>query len=400
MEKKLLRILFAFCVLLNAILNQEALLNNSNSIKEANSNISLSDFELNFNAETHLNLFAKYCKKFQKAYCSFDLSVPIGEFSAEFSLRFNIFSENIKRLTAHNSNPNRFFDVQLTQFTDMTKDEVAQRLLDFNLQRIPELKFLNDVHNHKSVSEISLSNNLNNYNNNYNNNYLTNSVWPTIDWRTKNILNPVRNQGECGGCWAFSVAGTIESLLNIRSGSINPYLSVQQLIDCDSSDKGCKGGWAPNALKYVSRNGLVWDSDYPYAEKNEACKADLVSDPSNIQARIDPSYLRCDEDECKQGEFNYNLLKDGPVAVVIDAYNTNFYNYKSGFYNEQCAEPNHAVVLVGFGFDSAKNVKYWIIRNSWGSDWGMNGYGYVKYDEQNYWSCNLGRYGFQPKILN
>lgn len=399
--EKLIRILITFCVL-NAIMTKE-LLNTTADITDENSNISLSDFELNYNAETYLNLFTKYCKKFEKSYCSFK---NLNSFTAEeFNFRFNIFSENIKQLISHNSNPLKSFEVQLTQFTDMTKSEVAERLLDFNLNKIPELKFLNDVHKHKSASEISpnnLNNNENINNNNVeNNNNLNNSVWPTIDWRTKNILNPVRNQGDCGGCWAFSVVGTIESLQNIQSlKRKNEYLSVQQLIDCDSSDKGCKGGWAPNALKYVARNGLVSESDYPYAAKGTACQDDLVSDSSLIKARIESSFLRCDEDECKQGAFNYELLKNGPVAVVIDAYNTNFYNYKSGVYDEKCAEPNHAVVLVGFAYDAAKGQKYWIIRNSWGSDWGMNGYGYIKYDEHNYWSCNLGRYGFQPKILN
>ena len=390
--EKLMRILIIICVF-TEILNKSISTDNSNQNQDTE-NITLSDFQLNLNAETHLNLFTIFCTKFNKPYFSLSIS-ETNQISEEFINRFAIFSENIKNLIAHNSDPNRSFDVKLTQFTDMSKEEVAVQLLDFNLKKIPELKFLNDVPNQNSISDSVVFNNYKN-----NNNSINNSDSPFIDWRDKNILNPVRSQGDCGGCWAFSVVGTIEALQNIRNKRKNPYLSVQQLIDCDSLDKGCKGGWAPNALKYVARNGLVSESDYAYSEKSNACRSDLVSDPEKIQVRIDPSFIRCDEDECKQGEFNYNLLKNGPVSVVIDAYNTNFYNYKSGFYNEKCAEPNHAVVLVGFGYDEEKKFFYWIIRNSWGSDWGMDGYGYVKFDEHNYWSCNLGRYGFQPKILN
>lgn len=219
-----------------------------------------------------------------------------------------------------------------------------------------------------------------------------------IDWRDRGVLNEIRNQGDCGCCWAFSVVGTVEAMRNIKQGAIGNYLSVQQLVDCDSLDKGCKGGWAPNALSYIRRNGLVSENTYPYQERDSYCQSDII--PGNIDTKIEQSYERCDEEECNEGEFAFNLLKDGPVSVVIDAYNTRFYNYKSGYYDESCAEPNHAVILVGFGIDGNTGEKYFIIRNSWGKEWGIDGYGYVKHDVNNYWSCNLGRYAFQPKILN
>ena len=254
-----------------------------------------------------------------------------------------------------------------------------------NLPSIPELKFLGDVYNKKNKKENKKVNNFTGY---YN-----------LDWRNQGVLNEIKNQGDCGGCWAFSVVGTIEAMRNIKNGAIGSDLSVQQLIDCDSLDKGCKGGWAPNALSYISRNGLVSENTYPYQEKDSNCQNEIISD-ENIETKIESHYSRCDEDECSEGEFQFNLLKNGPVSVVIDAYNTRFYNYKSGYYNEDCAEPNHAVILVGFGVDGETGEKYFIIRNSWGKDWGMDGYGYVKHDLNNYWSCNLGRYAFQPKILN
>ncbi len=393
--KKLLT-LFLVSTFVIFILNEE-------SPKDLSITSDFINLETYYNEKTQLDFFLKYCRDFKKTYCgnsfNFINKIPNDinkiEFSNEFKFRFEIFSENLKKLIQHNSNKNRLFDVQISKFTDMTKDEVGDQLLDFNLKINQELKFLNDIYNNKSKEKIYYKNK--NYISDEN---LNLKSWSNIDWRSKNILNPVRNQGDCGGCWSFSVVGTVEALVNIKKESINPNLSVQQLIDCDSLDKGCKGGWAPNALKYIYRDGLVFDSVYPYEEKNSVCKKEIITNPKNIVAKIDSNIFRCDEDECKQGEFNYDLLKNGPVSVVIDAYNTNFYNYKSGYYNESCSEPNHAVILVGFGHDIEKNVKYWIIRNSWGSEWGINGYGYVKYDENNYWSCNLGRYGFQPKIVD
>ena len=99
-----------------------------------------------------------------------------------------------------------------------------------------------------------------------------------------------------------------------------------------------------------------------------------------------------------QNDKQYEFLLKGPVAVVIDAYNTLFFNYKSGYYSESCAEPNHAIILVGYGIDEKTNVEYWIIRNSWGESWGMEGYGYVKRNDSNNYSCNVNRYGYQPII--
>jgi len=151
------------------------------------------------------------------------------------------------------------------------------------------------------------------------------------------------------------------------------------------------------AYNYLGKTGLVLDSDYPYQAEIQTCKSDIVS--HNVVAKIDTRIVSCEEEECLNKGYQYEILKNGPMATVIDAYNTLFFNYKSGIYNQECAEPNHAIILVGFGVESKTKEEYWIIRNSWSEDWGMNGYGYVKYDPQNYLSCNINRYGFQPKIL-
>jgi len=346
----------------------------------------------NIDMKSTIPAFEEFCQKFQKNYCNEISNFKKNYFSVTsiFELRFKIFSQNFKNLEDHSKKLKKSYEIQISKFADMTKDEVADKLLNKNLHSIPELKFLGEIYNKENKN---LNKNKNSGDKKFDNYY-------NIDWRDKGILNDIKNQGDCGGCWAFSVVGTIEAMRNIKNGQIGNDLSVQQLIDCDSLDKGCKGGWAPNALSYISRNGgLVSELNYPYQEKDSSCQNEIISD-ENIEVKIDSHYSRCDEEECNEGEFQFNLLKNGPVSVVIDAYNTRFYNYKSGYYDEDCAEPNHAVILVGFGVDGETGDKYFIIRNSWGKDWGMDGYGYVKHDLNNYWSCNLGRYAFQPKVLN
>lgn len=152
------------------------------------------------------------------------------------------------------------------------------------------------------------------------------------------------------------------------------------------------------AYSYINKaGGIVSDSTYPYFGADETCKNNLIEE-STIEVKLDSRINRCDEDECMQNNTIYKFLQKGPIAVSIDAYNTKFFNYKEGIYNEKCAEPNHAVILVGYGIDQKTKKSFWIIRNSWGSDWGMNGYGYVLNDASNIYSCNLTRYGYQPII--
>jgi cathepsin L len=188
----------------------------------------------------------------------------------------------------------------------------------------------------------------------------------------------------------------MEAHFTLKSGNLNEYLSVQQLVDCDTKEKGCKGGWPSIAYNYIQKNGVVSDANYPYKASTNTCEDDTVS--SSEKYKIS-KFASCEEEECNQNNFYNNLLQKGPFAVVIDAYNTEFFNYKSGIYNQSCAEPNHAIILVGYGIDKSSGEDYWIIRNSWNKSWGMNGYGYVKNDAANYYSCNINRYGFQPEVI-
>jgi C1A family cysteine protease len=280
--------------------------------------------------------------------------------------RYSAFVANYKNIQKHNSG-DRNYKIGYTPFTDIP------------LLRIKET-YLSDFTEYIKPKRIT--------------NLHSDTDYEPIDWRDKDIFLTARDQKDCGGCWAFSVTGTIEAHRAIK-GEAKSYLSSQQLLDCDVKDKGCKGGWPGIAYEYIQSTGVVEDIYYPYLAETDQCDTSIID--SHPLYKID-SVLSCEEEDCNKDSFIYNLLKNGPVSVVIDAYHSNFVNYKSGYYDEDCGEPNHAIILVGYGYDKDKDIGYWIIRNSWSDKWGIEGYGYVKQNDANNWSCNVTRYGFQPII--
>jgi C1A family cysteine protease len=306
----------------------------------------------------HLDNFIHYGFQFNKGYEKLEYN--------DFIEKYKTFVLNYENIEQHNKYSN--YKIGLTPFTDIPLAELKE-------------KYLSDFSNYLNPNPLRIS-------------YPITPNYTPIDWRNANILLPVRDQKDCGGCWAFSTTGTAEAIRAISSG-YKAYLSPQQLIDCDSKEKGCKGGWPSIAFSYMKRVGVVEDSLYPYMAENKTCNTEVIESSTVFKTS---SLISCEEEECNQNDFIYNMLKNGPVSVVIDAYHFNFFNYKSGYYDEECSEPNHAIILVGFGYDMERDIQYWIIRNSWGDKWGMNGYGYVKVNEKNNWSCNVTKYGFQPKF--
>ena len=326
---------------------------------------------LNANIDLEISeLFELFIKVYKKTYTSK---------SAEGELRFKIFNQTCDRIKKFNQKTDKTFELGINKFSDLSENEIKSKYLDFSIaEKIAKFK-----QSYSSDLEYFLKND-------DKINYIP------IDWRIKNLFNDARDQGDCGACWAFAVTGAMEAHFSLKQKNKNEFLSVQQLVDCDPTDKGCKGGWPSIAFNYIVKNGLVSEKAYPYTAKTSTCKSDVISREKKYKIS---KFDSCEEDECNKNNFYFNLLNKGPFAVVIDAYNTEFFNYKSGIYNQSCAEPNHAIILVGYGIDKQSGEDYWIIRNSWTNTWGMNGYGYVKNDLDNYFSCNINRYAFQPVVI-
>ena len=192
----------------------------------------------------------------------------------------------------------------------------------------------------------------------------------SIDWREKNVVNPIKDQAQCGSCWSFSAIQTAESASAIRSGTLIAF-SESNLIDCCTKCFGCSGGWPYAALDYIldQQGGqFMSESDYPYAPIQRSCAYDKTK-----RVGLITDYYRVkngSEDELKEKVATY-----GPASVCVDASPASFQQYSSGIYESaECWKVflNHGVGCVGYGAEGAD--EYWIIRNSWGAEWGEQGY--------------------------
>lgn len=191
-----------------------------------------------------------------------------------------------------------------------------------------------------------------------------------FDWREVRGLTPIRNQGSCGSCWSFSAMATMADVLHLHGvGSFD--LSEQYYVDCDRNSYGCSGGWYHNVFQMLKGDGVVMESDYPYKARDMRCPSDMkhhyeIIDFSELSSGV------ADTETIKRAIYTY-----GPLSVAV-AVKGKFGSYSSGIYNESTSGTvNHAVNLVGWNDDVTP--RHWIMRNSWGSSWGENGYMRIAY---------------------
>ncbi|XP_007942188.1 cathepsin O [Orycteropus afer afer] len=193
-----------------------------------------------------------------------------------------------------------------------------------------------------------------------------------FDWRDKHVVTQVKNQQMCGACWAFSVVGAVESAYAIKGNPLED-LSVQQVIDCSYNNYGCHGGSTLSALDWLNKMQvkLVRDSEYPFKAQNGLCQYFSASH-SGFSVKGYSAYDYSDQED----EMAKALLAFGPLIVIVDA--VSWQDYLGGIIQHHCSsgEANHAVLITGF--DKTGSTPYWIVRNSWGSSWGVDGYAYVK----------------------
>jgi len=205
-----------------------------------------------------------------------------------------------------------------------------------------------------------------------------------LDWRTSGVVTAVKNQEQCGSCWAFSATETIESAWmlakNIKVGSFAP-LGPQQIVDCDNSDGGCNGGNPPTAYEYViGAGGQETEKAYPYTGEDGSCKFNAAY----VESKISAWSYACDEYD--ETTLKKNVATKGPLSICVDAANWQYYT--SGVMTAwECAwvnELDHCVQAVGY--DMTASTPYWLVRNSWGTSWGESGYIKLAYGDN---TCGL-----------
>lgn len=258
----------------------------------------------------------------------------------EKTYRYKIFRHNLEEINVKNQR-NGSAVYGINKFSDLSKNEIISKYTGLSLPAASQ-NFCKTIMLDQPPSRGPLN----------------------FDWRQQNKVTSVKNQGACGACWAFATLGSVESQYAIKHNQLI-NLSEQQLVDCDVVDMGCDGGLLHTAFEQmIQMGGLEQEHDYPYQAQNDYCKID----PSKYVVSIVGCYRYVLQYEEKLKDL---LRAVGPIPMAIDA--AGIVDYYRGIIN-YCENNglNHAVLLVGYGVEN--NIPYWTFKNTWGSDWGENGY--------------------------
>lgn len=307
--------------------------------------------------------FTNFQERFSKKYSNLK----------ELEERFAIFKENFINIINHNSDVNQNFTLGINQFSDLTSDEFHHLYLSgFNVSPLKSFGC-------KSFSSANYA------------------VPESFDWRLEGVVNPVRDQGQCGSCWAFATTANAESVWAISSGQLLD-LSEEYLVDCANGvgyfNMGCNGGNPDSAFKYMIQKGQCIELAYPY-------KAGLTNQAGTCQTCTPaPVQFSSCSDVKPNDQISLKIaVSQQPVVVAIEADTRIFQSYSSGVIDSVSCGTNldHAVEIVGYGEENGK--KYWTVRNSWSTSWGQDGYVLIERSES---TDDIGICGIasQPSFLS
>jgi len=271
----------------------------------------------------------------------------------EFFQRYNVFKANLDIVMEHNAS-NKTYSLAMNSFGDLSFAEFKSKYMGYKHREQPYI----NAKNTPAAPKID------------------ETVYPTsVDWRSTNnpkkvvAVTGVKNQQQCGSCWAFSAVAGMEGAWAIAGNPLTS-LSEQQLVDCSSSygNNGCQGGLMSQAFEYVIANGgICSEASYPYTGTDgNACQSTTCQSVAKISG-----YTNIPQ---SQEPVMMQYIQKGPISVAIEADQPSFQFYAGGVFSDPSCGTNldHGVTAVGYGVDT--NQPYWIVKNSWGTGWGEAGY--------------------------
>jgi len=260
--------------------------------------------------------------------------------------------------------------LKMNKFADLTIEEFVKQMNGFNMSLRTNQEM--DRHEFTRSSNVKLPD--------------------TVDWRDQGYVTDVKDQGQCGSCWAFSATGSLEGQ-HFKQAKMLTSLSEQNLVDCSTAqgNQGCNGGLMDQAFQYIKENmGIDTEDSYPYEAIDNQCRFKKDSIGATDTGFTDIKSK--DEDALQEA-----VATVGPISVAIDASHPSFQLYSHGVYNEIfCSQIrlDHGVLAIGYGADSGKD--YWLVKNSWGKGWGMDGYIKMSRNKRN--QCGIATAASYPMV--
>jgi len=294
-----------------------------------------------FSEPEYKEVFTNWMQEYKRSYTS-----------DAFQERYTIFKKNMDFVEAWNADPTHTHTCGLNNFADISNEEYKRTYLTY---RVNETLMAERLAENAKLPRAIVETVEN-----------ASTTGDVINWANKGAVTNIKDQGQCGACWAFSVTGSVEALNQMYTGNLIS-LSEQNLVDCSSKNGGCNGGNNEVAFEYIIANrGIEREANYPYEARNGPCRFNNAYTGAAMNA-----YERGSSGD--EGALA-NLVNRQPVSIGIDASHNSFQLYKNGIYREggcSTTSLDHAVLIIGYG---SENGDYWLVKNSWGTGWGMSGY--------------------------